>query len=171
MIRNDKYDVKIGRFISEDPIGMAGGLNLYAYALGNPMMFVDPSGLAVGDWWDLPANFSRAREIAHQERQNRPFAHNNMGDAIRHSEWMRRTVQDTNTFTAWVAGTGHEVDQMLSGSQPFNEMRMDLRNNSVGREAGRTGTSVNPNDLRTLDSASSIYNPYSRNNGYSGSRK
>ncbi len=39
------YDPKIGRFLSEDPSGFDGGLNLYAYVGGNPIMGVDPSGL------------------------------------------------------------------------------------------------------------------------------
>ncbi|MDZ4154999.1 MAG: RHS repeat-associated core domain-containing protein [Methylococcales bacterium] len=38
------YDANLGRFISEDPIGHNGGLNLYAYVGGNPIMAVDPSG-------------------------------------------------------------------------------------------------------------------------------
>ncbi len=39
------YDAETGRFISEDPIGFAGGdVNLYAYVQNNPVMFVDPSG-------------------------------------------------------------------------------------------------------------------------------
>jgi RHS repeat-associated protein len=40
------YDPKSGRFISEDPIGLLGGVNLYRYAAGNPIRFVDTSGLA-----------------------------------------------------------------------------------------------------------------------------
>jgi RHS repeat-associated protein len=38
------YSPAWGRFISEDPIGIAGGANLYAYAEGNPVDFRDPSG-------------------------------------------------------------------------------------------------------------------------------
>ncbi len=39
------FDSETGRFISEDPIGFAGGdFNLYAYVKNNPVMYVDPSG-------------------------------------------------------------------------------------------------------------------------------
>lgn len=41
------YDPTIGRWTTKDPIGFAGGdTNLYAYVGGNPMSYVDPSGLA-----------------------------------------------------------------------------------------------------------------------------
>jgi len=40
------YSVSDGRFVSEDPIGLAGGqVNLYGYARGNPASLNDPSGL------------------------------------------------------------------------------------------------------------------------------
>ena len=39
------YDPHSGRFTTQDPIGLAGGLNLYQYA-PNPTGWVDPLGLA-----------------------------------------------------------------------------------------------------------------------------
>lgn len=39
------YDPDIGRFISPDPIGLAGGINLFQYA-PNPLAWIDPVGLA-----------------------------------------------------------------------------------------------------------------------------
>ena len=41
------YDPETGRFTQEDPIGLAGGLNLYGFAGGDPVNFGDPFGLAV----------------------------------------------------------------------------------------------------------------------------
>lgn len=38
------YDNSVGRFLTRDPIGYAGGLNLYAYCANNPVSSADPSG-------------------------------------------------------------------------------------------------------------------------------
>jgi RHS repeat-associated protein len=43
--RNRVYDAQTGRFTQEDPIGLAGGVNAYGFANGDPATFSDPFGL------------------------------------------------------------------------------------------------------------------------------
>jgi RHS repeat-associated protein len=51
--RHRAYDTTLKRFLSQDPIGLGGGANLYGYALGNPLSYIDPLGLgAEGMWYD-----------------------------------------------------------------------------------------------------------------------
>ena len=51
------YDPEIGRFITQDPIGLAGGYNLYRYA-PNPNTWIDPWG-----WAFKSVNFEGSNEL------------------------------------------------------------------------------------------------------------
>jgi RHS repeat-associated protein len=46
------YAPALGRFLSRDPIGFAGGINLYAYCGGDPVNYEDPGGM---DFFGIPS--------------------------------------------------------------------------------------------------------------------
>jgi len=54
---NRTYNPAIGRYISSDPIGLAGGINPYSYVLQNPVNAIDIAGL-------LPLKYLPAYAIA-----------------------------------------------------------------------------------------------------------
>jgi RHS repeat-associated protein len=58
------YDPQVGRFMSEDPISFAGGVNLYTFAFNNPVNLLDPLGLKVGFGESLIPIWGSARMAA-----------------------------------------------------------------------------------------------------------
>jgi len=53
LMRTRFYDPRAGRFLREDDLGLAAGPNLYAYANGDPMNLIDPSGQEVPFMYQL----------------------------------------------------------------------------------------------------------------------
>jgi RHS repeat-associated protein len=53
------YDPETGRFLTRDPLGYAGGINLYGYVQDNPVNWVDPEGYDPGtdilQWGEMGA--------------------------------------------------------------------------------------------------------------------
>lgn len=53
------YDPVLKRFISEDPIGLSGGWNVYQYVYADPVRLADPDGLS----GKIPPNFGKGKPL------------------------------------------------------------------------------------------------------------
>jgi RHS repeat-associated protein len=72
--RSRQYDPATGKWLQEDPMGVAGGVNLYGYNGNDPNRFSDPFGLvaeypACGGLGPDPAMLGRITEAAPPNRQ------------------------------------------------------------------------------------------------------
>jgi RHS repeat-associated protein len=69
--RHRQYDPSTGRFTQEDPLGLAGGMNLYGYAGGDPVNYSDPLGLcpiaAPSNGWGLFARTAKTEDCPNNE--------------------------------------------------------------------------------------------------------
>ena len=77
---NRYYNPKTGRYITADPIGLVGGMNVYAYVGGNPVNAVDVEGLITeviitGGTWYGHAAVSINGRVYSSGRYNPAFAH------------------------------------------------------------------------------------------------
>jgi RHS repeat-associated protein len=69
-MRNRYYDPATGQFTQTDPIGIAGGLNTYGFAAGDPITYTDPYGLCPIDW-TIEQCQEQVQQAIHQLRNHR----------------------------------------------------------------------------------------------------
>ncbi|MBX3134187.1 MAG: RHS repeat-associated core domain-containing protein [Gemmatimonadaceae bacterium] len=94
-MRNRYYNPASGQFTQPDPIGLAGGLNLYGYANGDPINFSDPFGLCPDSL--ATAEREECEKAEEAEREQRA------AERTAYLSRMHTCTQDTPGFNAMLA--------------------------------------------------------------------
>jgi RHS repeat-associated protein len=105
------YDPVVGRWTSKDPIGFAGGLNLYGYVVQDPVNLVDPEG-------EMPGNREEYLKPGDYAQESIPATGRRASIAQRQS--MQEIGSRTGCHTC-----GRFVDKYCADHQPVTQLNFE----------------------------------------------
>nr|WP_257251961.1 RHS repeat-associated core domain-containing protein [Burkholderia cepacia] len=126
------YDPEVGRFVGKDPVGYAGGLNVFQYA-PNPLEWTDPLGLARckcdhpcidgGSFRDMDKK-KGPKEVGHHVPQN---AHNETIGVSRNDGPAILMTTDAHKDTRTFSGRGRVTMRTDDGKSARQRLAADIR--------------------------------------------
>ena len=113
------YDVRpIRSLTQEDPLGLAGGLNLYGFANGDPVNFSDPFGLCAagnGEGGDGSQGEGGAAEAPDDDQGSQLECSGTSGTVTTSNSSSAGTVQTSTEYSWSVGGTPQQTIQTQTG--------------------------------------------------------
>jgi RHS repeat-associated protein len=104
------YDPNLQRWLSRDPIGELGGINLYGFVGNNPIDFMDPYGLA---WFDDLANWAQTQNAQFKDGMNATAGNEN--------SWVTAGALDTvSDFAAGLLSYPQAISQLGAAEGNFS---------------------------------------------------
>jgi RHS repeat-associated protein len=129
--RNRYYDSEKGRFTQEDPIGLAGGINTYGFAAGDPLSYSDPFGLCIPPGSAICVFLTAYREDGVRGVVNEAVGVTPLGDL----NDLATAASGRNLITGRRAGRGGRAVAALGAMVP-------LASSSAIRSVGRQGEEI-----------------------------
>ena len=157
------YDSYTGRFVTRDPIGYGGGINLYGFTGNNPVNRSDPSGFepAIKGDPDDPTGLPRDDEGHWHGSTINPSVHDGTHEA-RRANAMRRSAVDVffGALLAVVSPEGKLVEEVVDAVQEWkiarnltrNKLQLAKRAAAEAKAAGSTAPQARqstPNQMQT----------------------
>ena len=161
-MRNRYYDPATGQFTQTDPIGLAGGLNAYGFAAGDPVTYSDPYGLSADDCGkgknQAPCNNSKANGSApiHELAALSPV--NRLGDAIDNAAAETGVDGDLIRAVMYVETTHGWYDEPLAWFDRDASIRPMNVNPTVWSELGHSRADLRAPETNVMAGAQVLRN-------------
>ncbi|GMU26393.1 MAG: hypothetical protein AMXMBFR16_12980 [Candidatus Uhrbacteria bacterium] len=134
------YDPSTGRFLQRDPIGIAGGWNIYEYAGSRPLAGVDPEGLEFAECGGMrfcrkpPPGRPPWEGMDIMEEVNEEGNRKGWSDKYRHYIVTRRITTECALGPAYAlhVGFAKEIWDNVKPPRDWNDSLIDMLYNTLG---------------------------------------